>query len=211
MNFFGHAVVSTWIPHASPGGVALGAMLPDFQTMCGARATTIEDAAIADGVELHHRTDAAFHTLPAFSGLVRELEQRLAAAGVSRGPMRAVGHVGVELLLDGVLLSDPSGRNAYLAALAHPITSITWRDAGDDARFAQLHERLVSYGIPDDLSRPEAVAHRVLRMTAHRPLLRASATEADLIRAELAAIAPRIRVAADTILRGLRAALGPEA
>ena len=211
MNFFGHAVVSTWVRHVSPGGVALGAMLPDFQTMCGARATTIDDAAIAHGVDLHHRTDAAFHGLPAFSGLVRELEQRLASAGVSRGPMRAVGHVGVELLLDGVLLGDLSGRTAYLAALAHPITSITWRDAGDDARFAQLHARLVTYGIPDDLARPEAVAHRVLRMTAHRPLLRASATEASSIRTELAAIAPRVRVAADTIVRSLRAALQPDA
>jgi hypothetical protein len=125
--------------------------------------------------------------------------------------MRAVGHVGVELLLDGVLLTDPAGRTAYLAALAHPIHAIDWRDAGDDARFAQLHARLVSYGVPDDLARPEAVAHRVLRMTAHRPLLRASATEADAIRSSLAAIAPRVRVATDTIVRALRAALQPEA
>ena len=207
MNFFGHAVVSTWTPHAVPGGVALGAMLPDFQSMCGARAAQIDDPAIADGVALHHRTDAAFHSLPAFTGLVRELEQRLAAAGVARGPMRAVGHVGIELLLDGALLDDDAARAAYLAALAYPIDAIQWRDPGDDARFAYLHSRLVAAGIPEDLARPESVAVRVLRMTAHRPLLRASASEAEAIRHELAAIAPRVRIAAETIVRSLRAGL----
>jgi len=207
LNFFGHAVVASWARHPVPGGLALGAMLPDFQTMCHARAAAIGDAAIADGVALHHRTDAAFHALPGFTALVRELEQRLAAAGVARGPMRAVGHVGIELLLDGVLLIDAGGRDAYRAALAHPTAEITWRDAGDDARFAHLHGRLVAYGVPDDLARPDAVARRVLRMIGHRPLLRASGTEPDAIRRELAAIAPRVRVAAATIVRGLRAAL----
>ena len=207
MNFFGHAVVASWYPHPAPGAHALGAMLPDFQTMAGARARAVDDAAIADGVALHHRTDAAFHRLAPFVALTRDVEARLAAAGVSRGPMRAVGHVGVELLLDGALLADPGGRAAYAAALAYPIAAIRWRDAGDDARFAALHARLAAHGVPDDLARPEAVAARVLRMIAHRPLLRPTPAEADAIRATLAAAAPRVRVAAATIVGALRAAL----
>jgi hypothetical protein len=206
LNYFGHALVSSW---TSPsGGRALGAMLPDFQSMCGARAAIIDDAAISEGVALHHATDKAFHGLAPFTGLVRELEERLAGAGVSRGPMRAVGHAGVELLLDGALLADAAARAAYLAAFAHPFASITWRDPGDAGRFAYLHGRLLDHGIPEDLTRPESVAMRLLRMTAHRPLLRASAAEADLIRRELAAIAARVRVAAPTILGALRAAMG---
>lgn len=207
MNFFGHAVVASWASHDSPGGHALGAMLPDFQTMSGARVATVDDPAIAEGIALHHRTDAAFHRLAAFVGLTREVEQRLARAGVSRGPMRAVGHIGVELLLDGALLDDAGGRAAYLAALDHPIATIAWRDPGDGDRFAHLHERLRAHGLPDDLARPESAAARVLRMIAGRPLLRATATEADAIRRELAAVAPRVRVAAPTIMSALRAAL----
>lgn len=182
-------------------------MLPDFQTMSGARVATCSDAAISAGIDLHHRTDAAFHRLPAFVVLTREVEERLRDAGVSRGPMRAVGHVGVELLLDGVLLADAAGRAAYLAALEHPIDTMTWRDSGDDERFAFLHGRLREHGVPDDLARPESAAARVLRMIAHRPLLRATPDEAAAIRRELTNVAPRVRVAAPTIIASLRAVL----
>lgn len=208
MNFFGHAVVASWTD-PDDGGLALGAMLPDFQSMCGARVADVDDAAIAAGVALHHRTDAAFHRLPGFVALCREIEARLAAADVGRGPRRAVAHVGVELLLDGVLVADAVARATYLGGLAHSTASLTWRDPGDDARFAALHARLRDHGVPDDLARPDACASRVLRAIAHRPLLRASATEADTIRAELASVAPRVRVAAPAIVSALRAALDP--
>jgi hypothetical protein len=206
MNYFGHALVAAWHDPASPG-LALGAMLPDLQSMSGARAATIDDAEVRAGVALHHRTDAAFHRLAPFVGLTRQLEARLAAAGVTRGPRRAVGHVGVELLLDGVLVAEPAGRIAYQAALAHPVEAITWRDEGDAARFAWLHDRLRAHGVPDDLARPAAVAARLRRMLAPRPRLRPSGAEAEAIERELAAIAPRVRVAAPTILGALRAAL----
>jgi len=206
VNYFGHAVVASW-SRPDPG-CALGAMLPDFQTMCGARVASVADLAIGAGIELHHATDAAFHRLAPFGALVRELEERLAKAGVSRGPMRAVGHVGIELLLDGVLLDDAGARALYTAALAHPIDPIRWRDDGDGDRFARLHDRLRGYGVPDDLAEPESVAFRVLRMIAHRPLLAPRAAEASAIRAELAAIAPRVRVAAPTVMNALRAGMG---
>ncbi len=206
VNFFGHVVVASWT-HGDDGAVALGAMLPDFQSMCGARVADPGHAGIATGIDLHHRTDAAFHRLPGFVALGREVEGRLEEAGVGRGPRRAVGHIGVELLLDGVLLDDDAGRAAYVAGLAHSTTTITWRDPGDDDAFAQLHARLRAHGVPDDLARPDAAATRVLRAIAHRPLLRANAAEADAIRAELARVAPRVRVAAPAIVSALRARL----
>jgi hypothetical protein len=209
VNYFGHAAVATRLQRAAPAGVTLGAMLPDFLSMCGARPRRIDDPAIASGVELHHATDAAFHALPAFSGLVRELSERLTAAGVSRGPMRGVAHVAVELFLDGTLLDDGVARAAYAAALDHDPRGLIFED--DGARFAMLHARLRAHGLPDDLRRADAVAHRVLRMLTHRPRLAPRGDEPAAIRAVLGEFARRAQVAAPTIMHGLRAALAPSA
>ncbi|HWO25391.1 MAG TPA: hypothetical protein VNO30_41910 [Kofleriaceae bacterium] len=204
MNFFGHAAVASW---SSPeAGVALGAMLPDFQTMSGARVAAAADAAVATGIALHHATDAAFHRLPATTALMRELDERLAARGCARGPRRATAHVGVELLLDGVLVGEPGYRAAYTRALALEV-ELVWHDPGDPLRFGGLLARLRAHGVPDDLRRPDAIAQRLARMLAHRPLLAPSAADLRAIRAALAEHQPRVEAAADTVLRGTRAAL----
>ena len=205
MNYFGHAAVASWSAPAEAGAV-LGAMLPDFCGMCGARIAAADEAAVAGGIALHHATDAAFHRLPAVTGLMRELDEQLQRAGCARGPRRAVSHIGVELLLDGVLIDEPGYRAAYLAGLAHR-PALRWREAEGGARFTALLDRLRDRGVPDDLRRPEAVAARVHRVLAHRPLLAPSPGEIGAIRDALAAFQPRIAVAAETIVRALRAAL----
>jgi hypothetical protein len=205
VNFFGHAAVASW--YAAPlarGRVALGAMLPDFQTMSGARATAIADAEVAAGVALHHRTDGVFHLLPVVTGLRRDLYDQLEAAGVSRGPARAASHVGVELLLDGVLVDDPAHRVAYEAALAIDPVPATF---DQPAWIAAVLSRLRGHGIPYDLRRADAVTLRIVRMTADRPLLAAKGDEPDKIRAVLAGYRARIEVAAGTVVTALRAAL----
>jgi hypothetical protein len=204
VNFFGHAAVATW--SAADAGKVLGAMLPDFATMCRSRLAAADDAAVADGVALHHATDAAFHQLPAVTGLMRELDDQLAAGGCSRGPRRAVAHVGVELLLDGVLIDEPSYRAAYLAGIAHD-PALRWRDPEGAPRFAVLLDRLRARGVPDDLRLPEAITTRVGRMLAHRPLLAPSPDELRTIRDALTAFQPRVVVAAETVVRALRAQL----
>jgi hypothetical protein len=205
VNYFGHAAVASWSAPAEAGTV-LGAMLPDFCGMCGARIAAADEAAVAGGIALHHATDAAFHRLPAVTGLMRELDEALQRAGCARGPRRAVSHIGVELLLDGVLVDEPDYRAAYLAGLAHR-PALRWREAEGGARFAALLDRLRDRGVPDDLRRPEAVAARVHRVLAHRPLLAPAPGELGAIRDVLAAFQPRIAVAAETIVRALRAAL----
>jgi hypothetical protein len=205
VNYFGHAAVASWSAPAEPG-VILGAMLPDFAGMCGARIAAADEAPVAGGIALHHATDAAFHPLPAVTGLMRELDEQLASAGCARGPRRAVSHIGVELLLDGVLVDEPRYRAAYLAGLAHR-PALRWRDPDGGLRFAALLDRLRARGVPDDLRRPEAIATRVHRVLAHRPLLAPSPGELGAIRDALAALQPRIAVAAETIVRALRAAL----
>jgi hypothetical protein len=204
VNFFGHAAVASW--SSDHAGVALGAMLPDFEAMSGARLRSAPDAAVASGIALHHATDAAFHRLPAVTALMRELDERLAARGCARGPRRAAAHIGVELLLDGVLVDDPGYRGAYTRALAVD-AAIVWRDPGHAPRFRRLLERLRGHGVPDDLRRPDAIAQRLARMLAPRPLLAPSADDLRAIRAALAEHRPRVEVAAETVLRGTRAAL----
>jgi hypothetical protein len=205
VNYFGHAAVASWTD-SSPGAV-LGAMLPDFATMSRIRLAEPTDVAIARGIDMHHQADGAFHQLPVVLGLMRELDGRLDAAGVARGPRRAVAHIGVELLLDGVLVDDPTYRDAYLAALAHDPAGVQFRDEGDSLRFAALHTRLRSYGVPDDLREPDSIVHRLHRMLAHRPLLAPSPADLVGIRASLVAHKPRIEVAAQTVMRAMRAAL----
>ncbi len=205
MNYFGHAAVASWSAPSEPG-VMLGAMLPDFCGMCGARIAAADEATVAGGIALHHATDAAFHRLPAVTGLMRELDEELQRTGCARGPRRAVAHIGVELLLDGVLVDEPGYRAAYLAGLAHQ-PALRWRDPEGGPRFAALLDRLRDRGVPDDLRRPEAITARVHRVLAHRPLLAPSPGELGGIRDALAAVQPRIAVAAETIVRALRAAL----
>jgi acyl carrier protein phosphodiesterase len=205
MNFFGHAAVASW--NAPTPGRVLGAMLPDFATMSGARLgdPDLSDGDIAGGIELHHTTDAAFHRAPVVLGLMRELDDRLATAGCARGPRRAVAHIGVELLLDGVLVDEPSYRDHYLAALERDPAGIAWREHPE--RFARLLERLRSYGVPEDLRKPEAITQRLHRMLSHRPLLAPNAADLRAIETSLVDYQPRVVVAVDTVLRAVRAAL----
>jgi len=188
----------------------LGAMLPDFATMSGARlsaTTPSPDPDIASGIDLHHATDAVFHRAPVVLGLMRELDERLAAGGCARGPRRAVAHIGVELLLDGILVDEAAYRDAYVAGLAHSPDGIAWREPDDPPQFARLLARLRSYGVPLDLQRPDAIAQRLHRMLAHRPLLAPSASDLVAIKVALVEYKPRVEVAADTVLRAVRAGL----
>jgi hypothetical protein len=208
VNFFGHAAVASWTDAGSAANArALGAMLPDFASMCRARLDAPADVHVAGGVDLHHATDAAFHTLAPVTALMRELDERLAALDCARGPRRAVAHIGVELLLDGVLVDDAAYRTSYLAGIGHDAVCVRWRDADGPPRFAMLVERLRAHGVPDDLRRVDAIVHRLQRMLGGRPLLAPAASDLRAIATALAAHQPRVAVAADTVLRQLRAAL----
>src|SRR4051794_21601235 len=101
-------------------------MIPDFSTMSGARVASTEDAEVAAGIARHHAGGSAVHQLPVSSCLMRGLDGRLLARGCARGPPCAVAHIGVELLLEGVLLAEPAYRDSYLRGIAYD-ASITWR------------------------------------------------------------------------------------
>jgi hypothetical protein len=210
VNFFGHAAVASW-QATTTAGLALGAMLPDFAGMCGARIAAVTAVDVAGGVVLHHATDAVFHGAPPVRGLFAEAERRLAARGCRRGPMRAAAHVGVELLLDGVLVGEARHRDAYAAAIAIAPVPVTWRDDGDDVRFELLHARLRGHGVPHDLRRPAAVGERVVRALAGRRLLAPSPDERGAIAAVLAELAAVVEAATDAVLAAVRDGLAARA
>jgi hypothetical protein len=74
---------------------------------------------------------------------------------------------------------------------------------------AKLLERLRGYGAPEDLKQPESITFRLSRILAHRPLLAPSQDDLRAITAGLIELQPRVVVAAETVLRGLRAVLTP--
>jgi acyl carrier protein phosphodiesterase len=208
VNYFGHAAVASWSELGTPGpGVSLGAMLPDFATMCGARLAEQTDPALAAGVALHHRTDSVFHQAAPVLASMRELDARLAALGCARGPRRAVAHIGMELLLDATLLPTAAYRDSFTSAFNIDPTLVVWREPDGPDRFARLHERMTTYGVPEDLADIGSITTRLHRMLAHRPLLAPSPADLRAIAAALLAHRPRIEVAAPTILRAVRAAL----
>ena len=204
MNFFGHAAVASWT--SDTPAIVLGSMLPDFATMSGARIANdgAHEPALGRGSDIHHATDATFHRLPVVTGLMRDLDTLLEERNCARGPRRAVAHIGVELLLDGVLVDEPAYRDAYTRGLAHDGEPV-WREPGDPARYAALISRLRAYGVPDDLREPASITHRLGRMLAHRPLLAPSPADLAAIRDALTVYKPRVHVAAETVLRALRA------
>jgi acyl carrier protein phosphodiesterase len=208
VNYFGHAAVASWpITGAPSPGKSLGAMLPDFATMCGARLAEPSDPDVAAGIALHHRTDAVFHQAAPVLALMRELDDRLAELGCARGPRRAVAHIGTELLLDGTLLPEEPYRASFLAALDVDPALVAWREPDDPARFALLHTRIRAHGVPDDLAEIESITYRLQRILAHRPLLAPNAADLRAIATALADHRPRVAVAAATVLRAVRAAL----
>ncbi len=205
VNYFGHAAVSSW-SDPSPGR-ALGAMLPDFAGMCRAQLGESRDPEVAAGIALHHATDHAFHELAPVTALMHELDGHLARLGCARGPRRAVAHVGIELLLDGMLVGEAGYRASYLAAIGCDPARVTWRDADGAARFTVLIERLRGFGVPDDLREPAAITSRLARVLGPRPLIAPSPADLRAIGKALVEQQPRVAIAADTVLRGLRAAL----
>lgn len=174
MNFFGHAAVARW--RSSDPAFVLGAMLPDFCAMAGARLAAVTEPAIAEGVRTHHETDSVFHCAPTFVAHCAAGVAALSAAGVRRGSARAAAHVGTELLLDGFVVREDGLSDLYRAALrvagldAHG-PELRFASAAEAGRFHQLIRRLVSWGVPPGLGAPERVAERLVAALARRPRL----------------------------------------
>ena len=208
VNFFGHAAVAR--AHEAVPDFVLGAMLPDFAGMLRLRAPAVSAAGIARGVALHHATDAAFHTLPAFLTLMAKAQRTLGEAGVRRGPARAVAHVGVELLLDEVLMEEAANRTAFLQALRHASATsdaIVWPTTADAFRFAELIAMLIARGLSASRATPEGLTRRVCGALTHRPRLALLDQEPAAVRDWVVAARPDVVGWAPVIMTELESRL----
>jgi hypothetical protein len=204
VNFFGHATVASWSGRSAR--FVLGAMLPDFATMANARVTAIADPEIDAGVALHHRTDAVFHRSTVFVQLCRAGAAVLRARGPGRGPSLGAAHLGIELLLDGMLVNDRAAASAYGAALACAAdVGLRWSDNG--ARWQQIRRRLSERGVPVEYRDPHQVARRVRWALSQRPRLALADGDEHRVADWLASLRPTLAKASAPLLDELRAAL----
>jgi hypothetical protein len=208
VNFFGHACVASWYD-AGPGFV-LGAMVPDFFSMLGLKPVRTLDPRLAAGVELHHLTDAAFHSAEPFISLTRTARLALSEAGLARGPARAVAHIGIEILLDEVLVSDERGRDAYIGALALGESAremLDFQNDEDAARYLSLLGVLASRGAPELPAAPDQVADRIQRALRSRPRLCLDEHGPAQVRSWVVAARPEVVECTSALLAVLRARL----
>lgn len=207
MNFFGHATVAC--VHSDAPRFVLGAMLPDLAGMARVRVARVLDVEVARGVDLHHETDRVFHAAPAFRAACSSALQALEPQGVSRASARAVGHVGSELLLDGLLSSDAHACAAYARALDvavsdHLERSIEW-DSGPDAdRLHDLLVRLRSAPLPEGYRDTDFVCDRLHTILARRPRLALQQRDLSPVRAWLDQAVDQLARDRDAILDAVR-------
>lgn len=214
VNYFGHAAVATWARDATPAFV-LGAMLPDFVAISGARSVGAAHHETARGVALHHATDEVFHAAPDFVALTRLVRERLERDGVGRGGARAAAHVGIELLIDGTLVTDGRACALYVRALRDAEAHIACADVDEVPLLARFLDRVRGAGVPYPYADPRAVAARVERALVSRPRLALHEGQADVLAAVLANVVTDVRGRArsllDEVRRGLPAWMaGPE-
>jgi hypothetical protein len=207
MNFFGHAWLAA---RARPDAAfVFGAMLPDLAAMLGLRVEGVADAAVDGGRRFHLATDAAFHRSERFAALVRGSTAALRASGLRPGPARAIGHVGVELLLDGWLAARHGVPALYDAALSRApslATAISFRREGDAAALGDLCTRIRDAALPPSAwCEPERLAARLARILARRPRLALEAAELPAVRAWAASGAAQVARAAPGLLAELEA------
>jgi hypothetical protein len=174
MNYLGHAAVATW--RRQDCAFVLGAMLPDFATMIGARPPATTHAGLDAGMRFHYRTDEVFQRSVGFRELTRSAFDWLLARAVERGRARAIAHVGVELLLDADLSRTEPVRRAYLAALhggAAPELGrhLSWAAPEGARGFEDLRTRLLARGVTADAPAPEVTSQRLRRALSARPRL----------------------------------------
>lgn len=200
MNFFGHAAVAAW--HSRDTAFVLGAMLPDFASMIRARPPEIEEPTLLAGVAHHHATDEVFHDAPEFRALVQSGSEELSRAGLLRGSARAVAHIGVEILLDGVLGDDADARRTYLGALADSerhARHLTWREPESPAAYARLMAGVRGRGVSRSHTTPAVVALRLEHTLAGRPRLAIPKTMLRVVEGWAEAVAPEVRRATPAI------------
>jgi hypothetical protein len=207
MNFFGHATVA--LQQSDDPAFVLGAMLPDLASMAGLRLLAPEDPELGRGIALHHETDRRFHAAPAFRTLCEWALSELERAGVQRGSARAVGHVGGELLLDGLLSRDRAAREGYQRVLEAVLGSdlparVRFAGSAGEPALRPMLARLARAPVPDGYREVSFVCERLHAILSRRPRLALRASDAPLVESWLEGALPYLRSELDGILAAVR-------
>ena len=205
MNLLGHVRVGL-VRSAEPEHV-LGTILPDLESLLGQRLESARSRhAVAAGIAVHRATDAAFHADPRFTTGSIALTRALLARGVSKGPSRAVGHAGWELLLDGLLVDDGVVTSAFAEGVTLLAELAAAEPAADRLRWfaARQDEQPIWAAYAD----PAHVADRLHRQLSHRPRLAFPAEQLDVIADELASALPAIAADGPGLVADVTAAVG---
>jgi hypothetical protein len=200
VNFFGHAAVARLVD--DDPAFLLGAMAPDLLKMCRAAAGAATSPKVAAGQAHHLEVDAWFHGNPAFTALAGWAARALVEAGLPHGPARGAAHVGVELVLDGILAVDGRARAAYARSLADAEAArapFVFDDETSRARWQALVVRLRAGAIPEAYRDLDFVTARVVGALGRRPRLAIAATDVPVLRAFLPALAGRVAAEAGAL------------
>jgi hypothetical protein len=210
VNFFGHGCLAA--ETRADAAFVFGAMLPDLAAMAGLRVSGVAHVTADAGRHFHYATDAAFHRAERFQTLCVAATHALRDAGLRRGPARAIGHVGVELLIDGWLAAEQGVPALYGEALALGpalAPAIAFRVGRGAAPLVELCERIATAKLsPDAWCEPERLAARLVRILARRPLLALEAHELPAVRAWGARARLDVARAAPVLLAEVRSTLG---
>ncbi len=208
MNLVGHVAVAL-DPDAAPPSTdfLVGCMLPDLAAIARVRVARPEGA-LGDGVAFHHACDAVFHESEWFRTSNRALRDALVDAGIDSGPARACSHAGVEMLLDGRLVTDATVDTHARVVLQAVRTGAPALGnlAPVDARDVWI-ERLQMIGGSLDPSRYQDarfVAERLHRMTNGRRRIELPAAQVDAVEAALRDFQPGIAEAAPDVVASVR-------
>lgn len=217
MNFLAHVHVAREAGDRD-AAYLLGAALPDLASMAGVwldRERMPER--VAAGVRCHLRADEVFHGHPAFVAGSSALRAALLEAGLARGPARAVGHIGWELLLDGQLVRS-AAEAAYWEAMAgaHRVRVAPAADGDVDVAGQRRWAEFVAVGGRRPELRyddPVWVAERVVAVLGRRPRLRVPAAQVLVVAEVLAgqveavgSVAPQVFADVADALLGARPA-----
>lgn len=204
MNLVGHVAAALAPERATRPSTdfLVGCMLPDLAAIARVRVAR-PDGELGAGVRYHHACDAAFHESAWFRAANRDLRDALVDAGIESGPARACSHAGVEMLVDGRLVTDPvvdSCARAALDALASDAPALAAL-APVETREVWV-ERLQTIGRSLDPARyqdVQFVAERLQRMTGGRRRIELRVDEIDVVadtlrsfQAGIAADAPEV-------------------
>jgi hypothetical protein len=180
-------------------------MVPDFFSMAGIPCIAHAYGDLGAGMAFHHRSDEVFHRHATFTGWQRSAFEWLIAAGVERGPARAVAHMGIELLLDAELCKLAPHRITYLRALtASEVASQLQNCTQEHAHAVEaVRGRLVQFGAEFHEFGDAEIATRFARILAHRPRLALAACEIPVITDWVSAFRGPVQAGSSALLETL--------